>query len=117
MEAHELRIGNYFKVYQTEEKVYDIFYDTDEGVRFINDYNISIIEPIPLTEEWLLKSGADKVDNTEFTINRFRLKYQDVYKFWYVTDLIDHTAYITKIEYVHEYQNMFFALNGDDLKL
>ena len=63
MQVQELRIGNYvksilglidtFMIYKS-----DLHTMTEEG------RDLSIYEPIPLTEEWLLKFGFEKEDKT-----------------------------------------------------
>lgn len=56
MKASELRIGNL--IY--EKRPLDLDYRITD-VRYIaNDLAIEFIEPIPLTEEWLLKFGFEK---------------------------------------------------------
>ena len=61
MKASDLRIGNetnFGKVYCIED---DIFYVRDsEGDSYKSEW--ADIEPIPLTEEWLLKLGFKDVD-------------------------------------------------------
>ena len=66
-----------------------------------------------MTEEWLLKLGAEENEGC-FIHDRFKLQFHDTYKFWYVFD-VTLMAYITKVEFVHEWQNVYFALNGEEL--
>ena len=121
MKAQEIRIGNYIDrnglmevrvISQSGVKIYDhvnnifppTFFDFDENIK-----------PIPLTEEWLLKFGCEKAKRG-FVIDRFRLTYNEQYEFWYVID--DSTlSYITKVEFVHEWQNVYFVLNGEELEI
>ena len=114
MEAKELRIGNW--VYQTIDKkniTIEVF-----DIRNIID-GWKSYEPIPLTEERLLKLGnaekkrfPDEVD----VYDRFRFIWKDAYKYWYVVT-IKSKEYLTKIEFVHEYQNFIFALTGEELTM
>ena len=76
------------------------------------------IQPIPLTEELLLKFGnAEKgiFPNEVVIYDRFIFIWKENYKYWYVVT-IEHQEYLTKIEFVHEYQNFYFALTGEELK-
>ena len=82
------------------------------------------IQPIPLTEEWLLKfhSNKDEIEKSKrfpnkITIyDRFLFIWKEEYKYWYVITS-NHKEYLTKIEFVHEYQNFIFALTGEELIL
>lgn len=118
--ANELKIGNYiFGVSDRVEIVTAILgehiqtrtpnledHHTDESKHY---------SPILLSEEWLLKLGAKKEDIL-ITHDRFEISYHDDYKFWYVYDEFSG-CYITKVEYVHEWQNVLFVLNGHELTI
>ncbi len=115
MTAKELRIGNY---------VY--FQDTLLKFDFESGWNFDYIKPIPLTEEWLLKFGfirhhydyandviyikniADnEIDNAEFE--------------WgvYPNELGSGIQIKNRksLKYVHEIQNLYFALTGEELSV
>jgi hypothetical protein len=111
MEAEELRLGNYVwnDVQQIPVKVNlkilsEQFYRKDKK---------QLWEPIPLTEEWVLRLGFEKVDNHDYKFNN------------YVVDLYGIRPYFgeswqdyrTPIDYVHQLQNLYFALTGTELKL
>ena len=109
MNLNELRIGNYVQgdtdgVYQWE---LSDFYD------WYNDHNSHEygrrVHPIPLTAQWLLRLSGEEADDI-ITVDRFRLRLYIGYNFWYVTD--EKCTYITKVEFVHEWQNVYFFLNG-----
>jgi len=73
--------------------------------------------PIILDNEWLLNLGAiARFQNTEFMYNRFRLIWKESHEYWYIVDA-DSLCYLTKIEFVHEWQNFVFILNGNKLTL
>jgi hypothetical protein len=104
MKASELRIGNY--VYDTLGKVNIIDL---EAITYIVKEPHNQVKPIPLTEEWLLKLG--------FKNNRLGLF--DVVKV--VDDIAYHIYFIKKhlkeIQYVHQLQNLYFALTGEELTI
>lgn len=117
MKSTELRIGNYLQ--DAKEKLAPV-----EGLskNKIKAYSGIVTEmplkPIPLTEEWLLKFHPNALDlsNSIFRIGRFKLIWKFSYQYWYVID--DMTgAYITKIEFVHEWQNFWHIMNGEELTL
>lgn len=71
MEANELRIGNYVfnPVQKKEVKVdlpllSDVLYD-EHIDRVIEDR----FQPIPLTEEWLIKFGFENDEDDSYSIN------------------------------------------------
>ena len=107
MKANELRLGNYVHM--------DMSIDDIEVVRLkIGDLASFAIEarelyPIPLTEEWLLRFG--------FENNRLGLF--DCIKV--VEDIGFHIYFIQRhlkeVQYVHQFQNLYFALIGEELKM
>lgn len=129
MKANELRLGNW--IYFTEDN--DVFvmeigrtevtcgYFKD-SVGFSRPYDHKSILPIPITEEWLERFGLEKVDEdyeiaindgvimsvgNNFTNNSFHVQ---------LGMGSDWTNFIF-IEYVHELQNLYFALTGEELEL
>jgi hypothetical protein len=86
---------------------------------------IEAIKPIPLTEEWLVKFGFDI--KTDLDIGRHCYendigKYNDSKHFEYIISSGDDSHggwwyYTKEIEYVHQLQNLYFALTGEELIL
>lgn len=69
--------------------------------------------PIPLTEEWLVKFGFDKIEwaDNEYYRNGYTVKIEEGYtSVWFQTSEIE-------IKYVHQLQNLIFALTGQELEL
>ena len=67
------------------------------------------IQPIPLTDEWLVKFGFEK-DGTWFTKSGFGISIDNLK--WQMKGYI---ATFDKCLYVHQLQNLYFALTGQDL--
>jgi hypothetical protein len=104
MEAKELRIGNWVKQPEGFNQVYSI--DPD----LIDQFQL---EPIPLTEEWLMRFGSQK-RGQEIHLDYFTL--YDGQGSWTVND--NSAPYtIAVIEYVHQLQNLYFALTGKELEI
>ena len=122
MTSSELRIGNYIKgigikpTWHIEGIKGDLIYSLDEW-RLLNSF-----EPIPLTEEWLLKFGFD------FSVDTWYLKGVAIWEteccdakgneeigFFY--ELRDVGMMDMNIKYVHQLQNLYFALTGEELKI
>ena len=109
MKATELRIGNWFEIQGLESKIISV--DT-EGCICENEYcedfennNITQnLQPIPLTEEWLERFNWNPPKDIGVA-------------FSLTTDEIHFVAgnYYKKIEYVHQLQNLYFALIGEEL--
>lgn len=103
MKQSDLRIGNIVTI---DNVVYDIVNPSDLAyIRFING--------IPLTERWLIDFGATVKDGTAL-FSRFKLIWKSEYEYWYVVDAENFT-YLTKIEFVHEWQNFVFVMDGEEL--
>jgi len=72
MEAKELRIGNWIK--QPNGNNYVFIIEDTENQQSINSFDLEEIEPIPLTEEWLIKFG--------FILDETRESSDDVAYYW-----------------------------------
>lgn len=73
-------------------------------------YNLDKIHPIPLTEEWLLRFGFEKKSSDVFELYEYAIErnYDSV-------DFIFEGKIIRVIKYVHQLQNLYFALTGEEL--
>ena len=96
MKPNELRIGNWVKNGNAYEAQVTI-----EILKVAKIFN-----PIPLTEEWLLKFG-----------------FKPFVKDWSLHGVVIHTrkrGFVLRksvpiIQYVHQLQNLYFALTGEEL--
>lgn len=80
------------------------------------------IEPIPLIEEWLKKFSFGQLSNGEFVLDNFRVvNYNNVdpeLKFSFKIKHSDATIYhLADIKFVHQLQNLYFALTQEELTL
>jgi len=115
MKASELRIGN--SIMQDDELVFVTWWRLELMEKNKIEYN-----PISLTEEWLLKFGFKyKKWDDHFIIkngdyfNSIK-KYDDSWH--YNTDESEATCYyLTTIKYIHQLQNLYFALTGEELTI
>jgi hypothetical protein len=119
MKASELRIGNY--VYDTLGKVNRIDL---EAITYIVKEPRNQVKPIPLTEEWLLKLGFKQCGyemlswKHETLLPSFDLDGIN----WADFDEPDYQFLnykvadeILRIDYVHQLQNLYFTLTGEEL--
>ena len=124
MKANELRIGNYViydnEVYQIDT-IADVFptLNTDKFGIGVVDWNN--IKPVPLTEEWLIKFGFDKFHKMDWSIDG-ECSNDIKHSIWITTYFEKPLVRINdldlpSIKYVHQLQNLFFALIQKELTL
>lgn len=134
--ANELRIGNYVtdhlgrtqKVAETRSDAYICY--LSNGVKL--KYKLNTTQPIPLTEEWLLKLGLKRggydmievwhPDKPRFVMVGYLDDEEDNdYLGWNYnhegTTEEEYGSSRIYIRYVHQLQNLYFALCGEELKL
>jgi hypothetical protein len=112
MKKNELRVGDWvfdYEGYDYQIKGYEIYVDMHEE-----------FEPIPITKEWLECLGFEYNKSHE----NFRIKAGDYFnsikyingEWCYNNDRSDAGCYfVATIKYVHELQNLYFAINKEEL--
>ena len=136
MEAKELRIGNYILDYEAEPEV-SIYWKVEEIQRLSNDKALNQTlgvtyrkgscwtcdpEPIPLTEEWLVKFGWGKSNEHELcdNSNDIVFVYDWHFKRFEIQIDTEHVGVeyrLYHIKYVHKLQNLYFALTNEELTI
>jgi hypothetical protein len=125
IQASELRIGNY--VIEKGRRPFTI------SIEKICDFGNGFykFEPVPLTEEWLIKFGfvayAKHCNYTELCIKSdnpskhivVRIGLQIKYFTVFNHSECDFTEmqYLTTLHYVHQLQNLYFALTQKELTI
>lgn len=118
MKAQELRIGNYVKLFLNHQD-YDVIEIKIDDLYYINQKN-GIYEPIQLTEEWLLKFGFEKLTDSKDGFKTTSYTYTKGISFIVYFDGVRLSTNFwigNEKHYVHQLQNLFFALTGEELKL
>jgi len=130
IDACQLRIGNMVRFVDTKETcpIYQIEHRFRKTYR-VNDLNDNDqIEPIPLTEEWILKMGfyinengepeKETVDGMDIALSISMNESPYKYSPWFVNKE-NLTYYImgVDVKYVHSLQNLYFALTGQELTI
>ena len=109
MKASELRIGNYVEYGDDIEQI---------SIHLLfGALNGDDVKPIPLTEEWLVKFGFEpNIYNDEFELYplTFDCEYTDEGN-WNIS--YDSYPLSTEIKHVHQLQNLYFALTGEELTI
>lgn len=72
-------------------------------------------EPILLTKECMSKIEGINKGKYEYYCGRFIFVYNSKYNLWRVFEK-QYDAYLTKIEYLHELQNFWYVMYGEELK-
>jgi len=112
IQANELRIDNLVmwdgKICKTDPLLISVLYE--DGLH-------PDTTPIPLTEEWLVKFGFENgttqdlkvITNATITKNGMREGFWNLY--------LGHNAIDVNFKYIHQLQNLYFALTGTELEL
>lgn len=114
MKANELRIGNLINKWILGEYVpYKVDIDCLEN---IGDTNFDV-QPIVLTEEWLLKFKFR--GQFYFYHDNFCCKLEKLTKGWEARFIVapNVSRILTHINYVHELQNLYYCLTGQELEI
>jgi hypothetical protein len=104
--ANELRIGNWVKTISTQ-KIFRVSIKTLSSLRS----GICYIEPIPITEEWLLRFGFEKTSLHYFKKDSVILSFEDYFYECFLGNKL------VIINHIHQLQNLYFALTGKELEL
>ena len=123
MKAQELRIGNFINIAGFTQTV---LATAEGGWIETESYNCYIGEihntpnPIPLTEEWLFKFGFNvenlySIDVGRKCIKAAKAQDEDILILYRADIGLDFYS-IEIVEYVHQLQNLYFALTGEELK-
>lgn len=131
MKAKELRIGNYIQDGKTNvleinglhnETIYSV-YPLNASPKFETTTDSTDIKPIPLTEEWLLKFGFEKdhyKKEVYYTLSNdddYYIEEDKNIKLWDFNMKEGIGFYLRSFKRVHQLQNLYFALTGEELKI
>jgi len=132
IQANELRVGNLVTINETalhfdgagKDETFCISEIKEEVVKFKGFHTSELysgIEPIPLTEEWLLKFGFKKLQNPNNTPS---LIWKIDWTFVFVQSIFDDLFYYfpkdgnrITLKSVHQLQNLYFALKRTELTI
>lgn len=119
MKKEELRIGSYYRsvkfgvpVRCTLADLYDLCAQSDGAY---DDPPIEdMFEPIPITDEWVDNMGARDTELTP-AANGIVIK-SDIDEQWcWVVMSMGMGVVVKPVYYVHELQNLYFAMTGEEL--
>jgi len=113
MKAQELRLGNTLQ-YGDSEIIVD--------ANIIRDFGLYIstgLKSIPLTEEWLVRFGFDSEGFKQYDFLNWGLFVKKGMGNGYTAShgFFVQRFELTEVKYVHELQNLFYALSHEELTL
>lgn len=136
IDVRELRIGNVFKtsdcenfrvgeIYKKEDGLYRTENDIDCNESFLYGV-VEDLQPIPLTEELLVKCGMNECDDACFVRYAYRngkfkmnIMICGLKKYILSINDIENRCQICNVEvkYLHQLQNIYFDLTGKELEV
>lgn len=112
MEVNELRVGNLYVNY--EDKICP--WGCDDFAMLWKNQGLEVDELIrnfiQLTDEWLLKFGFVEEFENKFYKNSIAIEIFENECIVYLGDFVD-----LSIKYVHQIQNLYFAMTGEELAI
>jgi hypothetical protein len=123
IQANELRIGNWVKhlavwSYRNED-MKEHFFKFEQHDWYADcecTFSLDSIDPIPLTEEILLKCGFEKTNRIDFG------ELKECYANFSFALMIRHNSFFTdwfggstEIKYLHQLQNIYYFLHNEEL--
>ena len=121
LKANECRYGNFIiGTYESEDD--NLVHETICEFKFYDCYNnyynveskekieeFTGFKPIPLTEEWLLKFGYDLITENHYAVLGHLI--------WKVENRFYCDKNGMQLKYVHQLQNLYFALTNKELEI
>ena len=124
IQANELRIGNLVHTIGTYVIVNSAL------IKAIEEYQKygKLFKPIPITDEWLIRFGFEKLNTMMSGCNvfekgqwRFAVKIkpekEETFSLWNKNMSPPTWSFVRDIQYLHQLQNLYFALTGEELTL
>lgn len=131
MKANELRITNIVS-FPIEKSGENSYYENSMIVKISQLYSSAFILgesnckhfetivpkiiPIVLTHEWLLKLGFSFQDDSFSIRNLFIVFFENRIECYFKDWAVGHLVKLKNIQYVHQLQNLYFSLTGEELE-
>lgn len=131
MDIRELRIGN-FVTWSDDNDILSVLtitgitspdtvwinWEWNDGTKDSTDSGIDDINPIPITPEWLERLGFENL-NGRYTVGTHKHPYDPDKISWdgkvVRYEVMRYSSVIYSVKYVHQIQNLFYALTGEEL--
>lgn len=121
MKSKELRLGNYVSVFSVIGKVTEIKNNQILVLAksLVNDikveyyYEIGFINSIPITNDLLINAGAKYINEYWYEFHTYGIiKHKSFIEFY---SSVKGDYICNSVKYLHELQNIYFALTGSEL--
>lgn len=119
--ANELRVGNYV-VFSEDRTIFKVIEISEKGLGIENKQEITWIEmetfePIPLTEEILLKCGfkCSRGESFQLMLNDWTNLYYNCG--YFEISVNKHAFSLNHIQYLHQLQNIYHSLTNKELEI
>ena len=132
IQINELRIGNLISPMGksfTKVEGFDIYNDMILSSDFAERTN-DFFEPIPITEQWLVKFGFNCVNRPKMAFKLYHNEEKADFSSMILKEVGNNPVWVyagnnrwtinpftVELKYVHQLQNIYFALTGIDLPL
>jgi hypothetical protein len=127
IQANELRVGNLIKSPYGFSKIDEVGLKDGNGyVKLKNKnmgYYLDVCSPIQLTDEILLKCGFKKGDEyylspSDYSTEGFvEMMCFDLKECEFIIDRSVYSGFSVSIKHLHQLQNLYFALTGEELQI
>ena len=116
MRSHDLRIGNIVDAIHIDYGRKTNVIDIDDLVLIYEGSEYLSFHPVQLTKEWLVRFGFDKHGKIKSTKFLFRIYFDEETPYAYL-ETYGGGEYKIEIKYVHQLQNLYWGLCGEELTL
>jgi hypothetical protein len=120
LDSHEIRLGNTYKVEMGDGTYKSDLINLEDLRNLLDDEIDDFYQAMEISEEWLIRFGFKCVLDMSYSFpkpyNNLELAYcgsiNGFKKGWVITKLF---GFSNGIKYVHELENLYFALTGEEL--
>jgi hypothetical protein len=122
LDSHEIRLGNTYKIELGDGTYKSDLINLADLENLLDDDLDDFYQAMEINEEWLIKLGFEynkRYNNYVIKAKGFynSVGYNDEDCDWYYNNDSSNAGcyYITSIQYVHQLENLYFALTGEEL--
>jgi len=121
MNANELRINNWIQWGNTLRYFHQVAVVSDDNFIQCKDFaerSIEEFDGIPLNEQWTLELGFEQDPKMKgwFILNDCHVVFRDGIIFYAGSKRNSSIVNLKRLRYVHDLQNIFYAIRDEELK-